>query len=212
MRPKPVSSGDEKSDKARSSSSASSREQSPEISEAESDDVYKPPKDYKSSTRTNFSNALIRAGSKSTKDCSLEKEKQKSIKEILTEKPAVRRSPGLLLQAAGKGLLNKAKDCAEDAVASELTSPRRGSGISFGLWGGHLPCDSSIISSSLTSSYDDKPGDSLLTEDKKEESTKKVFSNWGGDFFKKNLDFRANTNRILEKLTKSAGEEGNGVS
>ena len=30
-----------------------------------------------------------------------------------------------------------------------------------------------------------------------------MFSNWGGDFFKKNLDFRANTNRILEKLSKS---------
>ena len=217
-RPKPASSGEAESEgtKTRSSSSASSREQSPEISEADSDDVYKPPKDYKSSTRTNFSNALIRAGTKSTKDCSLEKEKQKSIKEILTEKPAVRRSPGLLLQAAGKGLLNKAKDCPEEAVSSELSSPRRGSGISFGLWGGHLPVDSSIISSSLTSSYDDKP-DSDLGRDKKEESAKKVFSNWGGDFFKKNLDFRANTNRILEKLSKSTteltdGTAGNGVS
>ena len=28
----------------------------------------------------------------------------------------------------------------------------------------------------------------------------KVFSNWGGEFFKKNLDYRANTNKILEKM------------
>jgi hypothetical protein len=31
-------------------------------------------------------------------------------------------------------------------------------------------------------------------------SAKRVFSNWGGDFFKKNLDHRANTNKILEKM------------
>ena len=30
--------------------------------------------------------------------------------------------------------------------------------------------------------------------------TKKAFSNWGGEFFKKNLDYRANTNKILEKM------------
>jgi hypothetical protein len=37
-----------------------------------------------------------------------------------------------------------------------------------------------------------------------------VFTNWGGDFFKKNLDFRANTNKILEKmqLSKAAPEVG----
>ena len=29
---------------------------------------------------------------------------------------------------------------------------------------------------------------------------KKAFSNWGGEFFKKNLDYRANTNKILEKM------------
>ena len=184
--------------------------------------MYKPPKDYKSSTtRTIFSNALIRAGTKSTKDSSLEKEKQKSMKE-LADKPLVRKTPGLLLQSAGVGLLNKVKEKEGVAVeagghpgtAASLVTPRRGSGISFGLWGGTLSVEQSVISSSLTHSYDDKPGDpgGLLSEDKKEGATKKVFSNWGGDFFKKNLDFRANTNRILEKLTKSAGEEGNGVS
>jgi len=35
---------------------------------------------------------------------------------------------------------------------------------------------------------------------KTQEGAKKVFTNWGGDFFKKNLDFRANTNKILEKM------------
>ena len=200
----------------RKKSSSSSREPSPDLSEPDSDDVYKPPKDYKSSTtRTIFSNALIRAGTKSTKDSSLEKEKQKTIKDLV-DKPLVRKTPGLLLQSAGVGLLNKAKEkeSPEESggLTTQLTSPRRGSGISFGLWGGHLPVEQSIISSTLTSTYDDKPGDSLLIEDKKEESRKKVFSNWGGDFFKKNLDFRANTNRILEKLTKSAGDEDNGVS
>jgi len=204
------------------SSEASSRDQSPDVSEADSDDVYKPPKEYKSnsSSKTNFSNALIRAGTKSTKDSSLvlEKDKQKSIKEILNEKPVVRKSPGLLLQTAGKGLLNKPKESMKENGEIETSISRPSSGISFGLWGGHLPVEPSLISSNMSSSYDDKPS-SVLTKDKKEESSKKVFSNWGGDFFKKNLDFRANTNRILEKLSKSSTDvnsssaaNGNGFS
>ena len=39
-------------------------------------------------------------------------------------------------------------------------------------------------------------------------STKKVFSNWGGEFFKKNLDYRANTNKILEKMNLNVGGAG----
>ena len=195
--------------KTRSDSSReSSREATPEpVSDVDSDDVYKPPKDYKSSSRTHFSNALIRAGVKSTKDSSLEKEKQKSVREILSEKPVVRKTPGLLLQTAGKGLLNKAKDePKENSDSNGLSSVKKSSGISFGLWGGHLPVERSIIGSSLSSSYDNKPL-SDMSKDKKDEASKKVFSNWGGDFFKKNLDYRANTNRILEKLTKSAGSD-----
>ena len=44
-----------------------------------------------------------------------------------------------------------------------------------------------------------------------QQSTKRVFSNWGGEFFKKNLDYRANTNKILEKmqLNKGGGPPGN---
>ncbi len=34
---------------------------------------------------------------------------------------------------------------------------------------------------------------------------KKVFTNWGGEFFKKNLDYRANTNKILEKMNLGSG-------
>jgi len=200
---------DSEEDTAASQSSLepSSREASPG-SEGDSDEAYKPPREYKSGggQRTAFSNALIRAGTKSTKDSSLEKEKQKSIKEILSEKPVVRKTPGLLLQSAGKGLLNKTKEVAkEDNKEDKPMLSRGSSGISFGLWGGHLPVEPSIITTSLSSAYDDKPFTNL-SKDKKEEATKKVFSNWGGDFFKKNLDYRANTNRILEKLSKSVND------
>ena len=36
----------------------------------------------------------------------------------------------------------------------------------------------------------------------------KVFSNWGGEFFKKNLDYRANTNKILEKMNLNSKSNG----
>ena len=42
-----------------------------------------------------------------------------------------------------------------------------------------------------------------------------MFSNWGGEFFKKNLDYRANTNKILEKMnlnSKSNGDSNNSAS
>ncbi len=47
-------------------------------------------------------------------------------------------------------------------------------------------------------------------QQEQQQSTKRVFSNWGGEFFKKNLDYRANTNKILEKmqLNKSGGPPG----
>jgi hypothetical protein len=40
----------------------------------------------------------------------------------------------------------------------------------------------------------------------------RVFTNWGGDFFKKNLDYRANTNKILEKMNLVTGGSGSGAS
>jgi len=190
----------------------SSRDPSPESSDWDSDDVYRPPREIKpSSAKTNFTNALIKAGSKSTKDSTLEKEKQKTLKELMIEKPIVRKTPGLLLQTAGTGLLNKAKDLKKESGEADLISLNSSSGISFGLWGGHLPVDQSTVSNSLSSGFDDKPF-SLLSKDKKAEATKKVFSNWGGDFFKKNLDFRANTNKILEKMQLSKSSDLNGTS
>lgn len=191
----------------------SSRDASPDSSDCDSDDVYRPPREQKPSTaKTNFTNALIKAGSKSTKDSTLEKEKQKTLKELMIERPIVRKTPGLLLQTAGKGLLNKTKDLKKENGEADLISLNPSSGISFGLWGGHLPVDQSTVSNSLSSGFDDKPF-SLLSKDKKAEATKKVFSNWGGDFFKKNLDFRANTNKILEKmqLSKSGVGDLNGT-
>jgi len=191
----------------------SSRDTSPDSSDSDSDDVYRPPREQKPpAAKTNFTNALIKAGSKSTKDSTLEKEKQKTLKELMIERPIVRKTPGLLLQTAGKGLLNKNKELKKENGETDLISLNPSSGISFGLWGGHLPVDQSAVSNSLSSGFDDKPF-SLLSKDKKADATKKVFSNWGGDFFKKNLDFRANTNKILEKmqLSKSAVGDLNGT-
>jgi len=191
----------------------SSRDTSPDSSDSDSDDVYRPPREQKPpAPKTNFTNALIKAGSKSTKDSTLEKEKQKTLKELMIERPIVRKTPGLLLQTAGKGLLNKNKELKKENGETDLISLNPSSGISFGLWGGHLPVDQSAVSNSLSSGFDDKPF-SLLSKDKKADATKKVFSNWGGDFFKKNLDFRANTNKILEKmqLSKSAVGDLNGT-
>ncbi len=52
----------------------------------------------------------------------------------------------------------------------------------------------------------------LLMQEKVQEGAKKVFTNWGGDFFKKNLDFRANTNKILEKMQLTKAPEVGGPS
>ena len=133
------------------------------------------------------------------------------------EPPKVRKTPGQLLQMAGTGLLNKAVNKAKEAEGEDDEekgfSFGANSGISFGLWGGHLSVDQSAGNSSLTSGFDDKPF-SMLGKDKQDSPAKKVFSNWGGDFFKKNLDYRANTNKILEKmqLSKTAlGPDLNGA-
>jgi len=89
--------------------------------------------------------------------------------------------------------------------------------LSFGLYDGHLPIDHCSYTKSLPFDEDIKPerNSNQLTlttafpepsQTKPSDSlsgisaTKKVFSNWGGDFFRKNLDYRANTNKILEKM------------
>jgi len=206
----------------------SSRDSSPSsLSDMDSDDIYRPPRyaeGPKHPRTSSFTNALIKAGSKSTKDSALEKEKQKTLKELMLEKPIVRKTPGLLLQTAGTGLLNKRKEeNKDDNGESKPFEIKTGSGISFGLWGGHLTVDQTSVSNIIGSGLDDKPF-SFLSKDKKDEPTKKVFSNWGGDFFKKSLDFRANTNKILEKMqlnkitnepngaTNGINESGNEIS
>ena len=52
----------------------------------------------------------------------------------------------------------------------------------------------------------------MLQEKGQEGGAKKVFTNWGGDFFKKNLDYRANTNKILEKMQLTKAPEVGGPS
>ena len=57
----------------------------------------------------------------------------------------------------------------------------------------------------------DSNDDSPRSKTTSDSARQKVFSNWGGEFFKKNLDYRANTNKILEKMNlsnKSNGNEG----
>lgn len=154
-------------------------------------------------SKSNFTNALLRAGTKSTKDSMLDK--------------PVRKQPGLLLETAGRSLMQK-RNSDDGGVASKpSTSISFGllsSKISFGLYEGHLPMDHSSYTKTSPSD-DSRLGDSglettslggLRTADGLS-STKKVFSNWGGEFFKKNLDYRANTNKILEKMNLNVAQK-----
>ena len=98
----------------------------------------------KDKSRTNFTNALLKVGTKSTKDSSLDK--------------PVRKGPGLLLEAAGRSLLQKASAgqtgnksgsgsnsssnlLSGGATIGGLSFGLASSKISFGLYGGHLPVD-----------------------------------------------------------------------
>lgn len=183
--------------------------------------------------KSNFTNALLRAGTKSTKDVALDK--------------PVRKMPGLLLETAGRSLMQKRATHEESSSSAALSKTVGGlsfglvsSKISFGLYDGHLPIDHS----SYTKSSDDGESDSdrgsieptttstmstlaairgsdpvrpvsglggAAISNLGGASTKKVFSNWGGEFFKKNLDYRANTNKILEKMNLNLGG-GSGVA
>lgn len=195
-----------------------------------------------------FANALLRVGTKSTKDSTLDK--------------PVQRKPGRLLETAGRSLLQKRASItapnSSSSIASNHSSMGKlkegGSGLmstnntvfnslsissnklslSFGLYGGHLSvdhggtlkqistiaegakegrgstqniggCFPQTISSTptlLQVTQDDENGAIVDKSAEKRQPcfTKKVFSNWGGEFFKKNLDYRANTNKILEKM------------
>ena len=185
-----------------------------------------------------FANALLRVGTKSTKDSTLDK--------------PVQRKPGRLLETAGRSLLQKRASITAATSSSSSTSTKSGGSsviatnntifnslsissnklsLSFGLYGGHLSVDHgkqistsevpkeescptlnadscftrSIVSTPTMLQLPHEDENSTLVVDKSAEKrqacfTKKVFSNWGGEFFKKNLDYRANTNKILEKM------------
>ena len=83
--------------------------------------------------KTNFSNALLRAGTKSTKDAMLDK--------------PIRKMPGLLLETAGRSLMQKrSTDETSKSDANKVSGLSFGlvsSKISFGLYEGHLPVDHS---------------------------------------------------------------------
>lgn len=175
-------------------------------------------RESKKGPKSTFSNALLRAGTKSTKDATLDK--------------PIRKMPGLLLEAAGRSLMQKRASASEDGSGDSakpigITFGLASSKISFGLYEGHLPIDhASYTKSSGDSESDSERNDPIRASDSIKStdsatgtisvlggaSTKKVFSNWGGEFFKKNLDYRANTNKILEKmnLNLSVGSNNSG--
>ena len=226
--------------------------------------------------KPNIANALLKVGTKSIKDVSLDK--------------PVRKSPGLLLESAGRSLLQR-RSVTGDSDNSSSNGVGQGglsfglcsAKISFGLYGGHLDIGQSGQSASgsdsestvptkneshsemqnkniVTSKYTIKNGSNdvyghsktnnevsspskslsfttlsnksynsstakisvtsplskfgqlsgtkIVIENTNEDTQntqnspqkQKAFSNWGGEFFKKNLDYRANTNKILEKM------------
>lgn len=177
--------------------------------------------------KTNFTNALLRVGTRATKDSTLDK--------------PVRKSPGLLLETAGRSLLQRAHTggtlggqtnkpgsggssmLSSGATAGGLSFGLASSKISFGLYGGHLPVDHGSYTKTGRDSpvSADEAGNNAASVSDDEakmskskvppQSRQKVFSNWGGEFFKKNLDYRANTNKILEKMNlnfSGGGKEG----
>lgn len=154
----------------------------------------KPLAQKKKEKGNNFANALLKVGTKSTKDVSLDK--------------PVRKSPGRLLETAGRSLLQKTSSNSGGGSAlfklggaSLLSKGENTNKLSFGLYGGHLPVDHGGFAKSKGGQNSD--GDSQAStepDDAEKPSKSKVFTNWGGEFFKKNLDYRANTNKILEKM------------
>ena len=173
---------------------------------------------YSSSrSRTNFTNALLRVGTKSTKDSSLDK--------------PVRKGPGLLLEAAGRSLAQRAGGSNQSyksgtggssilsggATIGGLSFGLASSKISFGLYRGDLPVDHGSYTKNKSENTSPSNNDGLGADKEENESRlgkasdntrQKVFSNWGGEFFKKNLDYRANTNKILEKMNLTGKSNG----
>lgn len=200
--------------------------------------------------KSNFANALLRAGVKSTKDATLDKPMQKK--------------PGSLLDTAGRSLMQRGKAAGNLAAATGAAAGRtsstfdsllgvgggvgaiEGGKLSFGLWTGSLSMDHGSYSKPPRGACDDdyvrrsgaaraaeraaaaEQSDSAAAahsggavDDADADGSaaaaavkpvRKVFSNWGGEFFKKNLDYRANTNKILEKMNMIKDGGGLGAS
>lgn len=209
--------------------------------DSDSDDMFNTSSSKKEKSRKpTFANALLKIGTKSTKDSTLDK--------------PIQRRPGRLLETAGRSLMQRSvgsttsssyhssfssSSLASNNAFNALASSTFGSGssggstkLSFSLYGGHLPVDhggytksgssdaendggssrnradphnpAAIIGSESNSERNDSGGSAMSSSAMSSTSSnapaKKVFSNWGGEFFKKNLDYRANTNKLLEKM------------
>ncbi|XP_040565812.1 uncharacterized protein dikar isoform X2 [Lepeophtheirus salmonis] len=210
-----------------SESSAGEEQQIKEVIKQEeeneaADETSESPKVSKTSS---FANALLKVGTKSTRDSNLDK--------------TIRKSPGRLLQTAGlqkSGTLSSSSskvlngDRLNGGIGINVVKNHDNNGeedldedeepkISFSLYGGHLPVDiggfskspsgdSSPAENRLSGLSSSSSGISLKKKDEPESPVRKVFSNWGGEFFKKNLDYRANTNKILEKMNLTTGSGG----
>jgi len=206
---------------------ASTKENNKDKQETSGGGDGKPEKNAAAAASMHFTNALIKVGSKSFKDPQVEK--------------PVRKTAGLLLETAGKSLLQRragpppsaatANDrkfnsllLGEPAKPAQLSFGLAPEKISFGLYDGNLAVESASGNGTgrISESGDRAPeADNNGTTNKTAQqsngssnnpvkspttgsstaSTKRVFSNWGGAFFKKNLDYRANTNKILEKMS-----------
>ena len=148
-------------------------------------------KPLKKTAKKSFAQALLKGGTKQvTKDPNL------------TEKPA-RKSPGRLLETAGRSLLNKSGG---GSMLGSLSNSEGGNKLSFSLYGGHLPVDHGGYNKPSSADSDGDLAGGGSGDAGNKPATSRVFSNWGGEFFKKNLDYRANTNKILEKM--NLGKDG----
>jgi len=79
------------------------------------------------------------------------------------------------------------------------TSAPASSAVAGGSAGSDSDGADSLGSAGGTGGYKDAPGGGPKG------GGGRVFTNWGGEFFKKNLDYRANTNKILEKMNLGGG-------
>ncbi|CAB4063480.1 unnamed protein product [Lepeophtheirus salmonis] len=196
-----------------SESSAGEEQQIKEVIKQEeeneaADETSESPKVSKTSS---FANALLKVGTKSTRDSNLDK--------------TIRKSPGRLLQTAGlqkSGTLSSSSskvlngDRLNGGIGINVVKNHDNNGeedldedeepkISFSLYGGHLPVD--IGGFSKSPSGDSSPAENRLSG---------LSSSSSGISLKKKdepespVHYRANTNKILEKMNLTTGSGGGG--